>query len=415
MNKLKAKCPDCGAEIELSEAVLAPILEEQTKQLEKKLLDKQVELDSLSSNLKLQLKDLEENKIKAKEELEVILKEEKKRLEKELTSKVKEEAKIELSEELKSLQEQLTDKSNQVQSMKKLELQLRKDKESLEDQKQNLELEVIKKVSAEKERIRREAKEQAAQESLLVLADKDKKLADMTKQIDELKRKSELGSQQAQGEVLELILRDSLKNTFPVDDISDVPKGINGGDCIQKVFNNGVHCGTILWESKRTKNWNNEWIPKLKNDQREIRADISILVSQTLPENVSSFTSIDGVWVVSLSLYLQLAAALRVGLVEVYGAKSSAVNKGTKMDIMYSYLTGSSFKNRIEGIVEPFKAMKESLEKERRGMTKMWAEREQQMNRVLLSAAGMYGDLQGIVGSDIIGLESLELLENNKT
>lgn len=406
----KIQCSNCNHEIDISDAVLSPFIEEQTKQMEKK----QKELDTQLVNLSLQLKKVEEDKVKAKEELEQSLKEERKKIEKELITKVKKEAKLEASEELKELQEQLNEKTNQIQSMKKLELQLRKEKESLADQKQNLDLEVLKQVSQEKERIKREAKEQALQESMLSLADKDKKLADMAKQIDELKRKSELGSQQSQGEVLEIILRDSLQQVFPMDTVTDVPKGVNGGDCVQKVFHNGLHCGTILWESKRTKHWSNEWLSKVKDDQRSAQADLSIIVSQSLPNEVSSFTCIDGVWVCSLTLYQQLVAVLRTGLIEIYNAKNALLNKSSKMDIMYSYLTGATFKNRIEGVIEPFKYLKDSLEKERRALTKAWAEREQQINRAMLSAAGMYGDLQGIVGTDLIGIENLELLEETK-
>jgi hypothetical protein len=431
MTSLKnAKCPKCGAEIELTEALLAPILDAQAKTLEQDFKKKEQDLKKQSSalaaheqelteqaaKLQLQVKTLEASKAAMQEEVsrtvEDRLREEKKKIEKEQADKARREAKAEQAEELAALQAQLSDKSGKLQDMKKLELQLRKEKDELETQKNDMELEVARKISEERNKIRSEAKEQAQQEHMLALADKEKKLTDMAKQIDELKKKSEQGSQQSQGEVLELILQDSLTTAFVTDEILEVPKGINGADCVQKVHSpSGLSAGTILWESKRTKSWNNEWITKLKEDQRIAGADLAVIVSLSLPNDLTTFALIDGVWVVSIPLAVQLATALRIGLIETAIARQASANQSGKMEIMYSYLVGPAFKRRIEGIIDPFKAMLASLEKEKRAINKTWAEREQQINRVMISAAGMHGDLQGIIGQELPEIDSLNLLE----
>lgn len=411
------KCPHCGEKFELTDSILTPLIQQHTDNLEKQLSIKTEEAIKLAASIDAERKNLELARVNLKEEIDLQvnakLMEETKKIAREQLAKARKDAKEELEEELNSIREQLESKTSQVKELKKLELNLRQEKQDLEEAKSNLNLELARKLAEERDKLQRDIREQISQESMLALADRDKKLADMKIQIEELKRKSELGSQQAQGEVLELLLRDKLVENFPFDSVSDVPKGINGADCIQIVkTTSGEPCGKILWESKRTKAFNQDWILKLKEDQRAVNAEIAVIVTQTLPLGINTFGLVDGVWVVSIPLAIQLALALRVGILEVYAAKKATTNQSGKKEIMYNYLTGNQFKQRVEGIIEPFQNMRDALEKERRAITKIWAEREQQINRAVLSAAGLFGDIQGIAGKDILSnIESIALLE----
>ena len=232
----------------------------------------------------------------------------------------------------------------------------------------------------------------------------------MQRQIEDLKRRAEQGSQQLQGEVQELDLESQARAAFAMDTIEPVPKGEHGGDVIQRVTGPlGQHCGTILWESKRTKNWSDGWLPKLRDDQRAAKADIALIVTQALPKDMDSFNLIDGVWVTSPRYAMHLAIALRQSLIEVAAARKAGEGQQTKMEMLYQYLTGPRFRHRIEAIVEKFADMHDDLEKERRATTRLWAKREAQIRCVVDSTAGMYGDLQGIAGKTLHEIEGLEV------
>jgi hypothetical protein len=232
----------------------------------------------------------------------------------------------------------------------------------------------------------------------------------MHQKIEELKQKAEQGSQQLQGEVLELELENLLRAKFPFDTIEPVPKGEFGGDTLQRVVSpSGLMSGTILWESKRTKNWSNAWLVKLREDQRTAKAEISVLVSQALPEGVETFDVIDGVWVTHPRSILPVATILRHTLLQVSTARLVNEGQQTKAEMVYQYLTGPRFRQRVEAIVEAFTCMQEDLDKERKAIMKQWAKRDEQIERVMGATVGMYGDLQGIAGKSMQEIEGLDL------
>ena len=232
----------------------------------------------------------------------------------------------------------------------------------------------------------------------------------MRKKIEELQRKAEQGSQQMQGEVLELELEDMLKVEFPLDDIEPVAKGARGADVLQVVKNqSGRIVGKILWETKRTKNWSDSWLSKLKDDQRDAKADISVIVSEALPDGMDHFKQLSGVWVSDIASSLSLAVALRTLLVQVSRANNAQDGKNEKMEVMYNYLMGPEFRNRVEAIVESFVLMKNDLDSEKRYMQKIWSKREKQIENVVTHISGMHGDLQGIAGSSLPNIKKLEL------
>jgi len=370
VTKETIKCPECGEVIELSEAI--------------------------SHDIEIRLKQQYENKIE--------------KTKKSIEEKAKKEVQESLNIKISDLNEQLEEKTKNLKEAQKQELELRKRQRELVEKEEKLELELSRKIDAERQKIIQKTSKEFEETHRLKDAEKDKQLDDMKRQIDELKRKAEQGSQQMQGEVLELELEESLKEEFPFDVIEPVAKGVKGGDIIQTVkTQSGRICGKILWETKRTKNWSESWIQKLKDDQRDAKADLAILASESLPKGLQHFRLMSGVWVTDILSAVSLALALRVVLIQVARERVTQVGKKEKMELAYNYLTGQEFRNRVEAIVESFTAMKMDLEAERRAMLKIWAKREKQMERVISNAAGMHGDLQEIAGSSLPAIKMLEL------
>ena len=232
----------------------------------------------------------------------------------------------------------------------------------------------------------------------------------LQKQIEELKRRAEQGSQQLQGEVQELKLEDVLSGYFITMGLRPLPRASIGGDVLQVVTGfNGQACGSILWESKRTKNWSDGWLSKLRDDQRAAKAEIAVIVSQVLPKDVETFGQLDGIWITSPRTIIPVAIVLRQTLIEIARARQSSEGQQTKMELVYQYLIGPRFRQRVEAIVERFQEMQGDLDKERKTMTRLWAKRQSQIHCVVEATAGMYGDLQGIAGKTLHEIEGLEL------
>ena len=412
MNDTNIKCPNCGENISI-DTVLSNQIEQQLKQqyaLERKAEKEQLEsekqaLAQKSDALKSEkaLLDDEINKKVASK-----IQEEKQNLSKEIRIEVEKEQQLKTT----NLQEQLDRKSNELKKAQLYEIELRKEKNKLAEEKEAFELEKLRQLDELKKEISEDAAKKAEEKQQNVIAQLRKQLTDATKAKDELARKLEQGSQQTQGEVLELALEDTLRAEFPLDQIEPVPKGVTGADIVQKVNSNqGKQCGQIIWEIKQTKSWQEGWIQKLKDDQRHIKADIAVIVSSVLPKDISGFMFRDGVWICDVNLSCALASALRVNLIAVHRERSMLSGKNEKMDYLYSYLTGVEFKQRVEAIVEAFTQMQETLHKERRTYEKLWSQREQQIRKVITNTAGMYGDLSGMVTLPYV--RSLELdIEN---
>jgi len=310
--------------------------------------------------------------------------------------------------EVLELQTVLKERDVKLNEAQKAQAEMLRTQRELDDAKRELELTVEKRVQESLAQAEERARQRIEGDTRLKMAEKDKVIADAQRQIDEMKRKMEQGSQQLQGEVQELELEGLLRAKFPRDTIEPVPKGEFGGDAVHRVFGGvGQECGTILWESKRTKNWSDAWLVKLRDDQRAAKADLCVLVTQVLPKDIEHFAPVDGVWVVSPRYAIGLALALRQTLIEVSCARQTSEGQQSKMEMVYQYLVGPGFRHRIEAIVEKFTELQEDLEKERRWTTKMWAKREEQIRCVVEATAGMYGDLQGIAGKSLREIEGL--------
>lgn len=274
---------------------------------------------------------------------------------------------------------------------------------------EDAEIEMKKKIFEAEDKIRFEVIKKAEEEHHIKDLEKDKKLTDALKQIETLKLKMQQGSQQTQGESLELELETKLRAEFPVDIITEVKKGVRGADISQTVVDKlGRKCGTILWESKNAK-WTDSWIAKLKEDQRQAKADIAVLVSVNTPDKDKEFSYKDGVWICSWKDFLGLALSLRFNLVSLYHERKSSESKDEKMKILYEYLTGPEFKQRVEGIIEAFGNLQGELEREKRWFNVKWARQEKEIRKVIDHTHGLYGDFQSVVGKSLPEIKTLEI------
>jgi hypothetical protein len=410
-------CPKCKTEIRLTESLAAPLIEATRQQFEEKLSKKDEEIAQREQVLRDKEKQVSEAKRgldqQVADQVAEQLKSERQRVIEEESKKAKQASAAELeskTRELSELQEVLNSREEKLAEAQNAQAELIKKQRELDDAKRELELTVAKRVQDELSEVRTQAKREAEDGLKLKVAEKDQTIASMQQKIEELKQKAEQGSQQLQGEVLELELENLLRAKFPFDTIEPVPKGEFGGDTLQRVVSqSGVMSGTILWESKRTKNWSNGWLVKLREDQRTAKAEISVLVSQALPDGIETFDVVDGVWVTHPRAILPVATILRHTLLQVSNARLISDGQQTKAEMVYQYLTGPRFKQRVEAIVEAFSSMQEDLDKERKAIMKQWAKRDEQIERVMSATVGMYGDLQGIAGKSIQEIEGLEL------
>jgi len=379
----------------------------------KKNIDKTV-ADAISGKV-AELAKKEEEVEKAKRDADMLVanavKEKLALREKEIQQQAKQDAENEKKHEIELLKSREQDLTEKLTAARAEQIKLMDDQEKLRDEKEAFEIEKRKQLEEARAQIKEEADKKATDAYQNLLAQKDKTLADALRANEELKRKIEQGSQQSQGEIAELNLEDELDKAFIYDAIEPVPKGIRGADVIQKVRNsNGKDCGQIIWEVKNTKTWSDSWIQKLKDDQREVHADVAIIVSSVLPKGVKTFELRDEVWVCDTKLAIPLAMIIRDKLEAITREKGLAVGKNEKMDILYQYLTGVQFRQRIEAIVEAFTSMEQDILKEKKYFTKKWASQEMQIKKVLASTIGIYGDIDGMVSLPKIQALELEYL-----
>ena len=403
-------CPKCKAEIKLTESLAAPLIESTRREYEQRLSQKEAEIG-----------EREEAISKARESIDTQVAEKIRQERSKIAAEEARKAKLVLvtdleqkDKEISDLQEVLKQRDAKLTEAQKAQAELIRKQRELDDAKREMELTIEKRVQDGLATTREQARREAEEGLKFKVMEKEQTIASMQKQIEELKRKAEQGSQQLQGEVQELELEELLRAKFPRDTLEPVPKGEHGGDVLHWVMGPfGQACGKILWESKRTKNWSDSWLVKLREDQRAAKAEIAVIISQALPKEVDTFELIDGVWVTHPRAAMPVAIALRHTLIEVACARQTSEGQQTKMEMIYQYLTGPRFRQRVQAIVEAFSSMQEDLDREKKAITKQWAKREEQIERVMQATVGMYGDLQGIAGKTLqeiegIGLKALE-------
>lgn len=411
-------CPNCKTEIRLTESLAAPLVESTRKQFQQQLAQKDDEIAKREQGIREKEKQLTDAKNRLDEQVagqvEEQLKKDRSRIATEEARKAKQAAATDLEQkarEVADLQEVLKSQEVKLAEAQKTQAELMRKQRELDDARRELELTVEKRVQEGLAVTRQQARKEAEDEQKLKVMEKEQTIAAMQKQIEDLKRRAEQGSQQLQGEVQELELENLLRNKFPSDAIEPVPKGEFGGDVLHRVVSvGGQSGGTILWEFKRTKNWSDAWLVKLRDDQRTAKAEVAVIVSQILPKGIETFEMVEGVWVTHPRAALPVAMILRQSLLELALARQSSEGQQTKTEMIYQYLTGPRFRQRVEAIVEAFSTMQEDLDKEKRAIMKQWAKREEQIERVMGATVGMYGDLQGIAGKSLQEIEGLDLV-----
>lgn len=413
MTEPTIKCPSCQTDIKLTESLAGPLLEQTKRQFAAQLSAKDQLVAQAQAQLTVEQQRIEQERQSLEATVAKRLDDERKQIAANEAARAKRAVELEVEgkdraiEELNALLKGREEKLAQAQAQ---EAALLKKERELDEKTRELELSVQKQVNAALDEVRARAKQEADEAAALKVKERDTQIASMQQKIDELKQKAEQGSQQLQGEAQELVLEDQLRARFPFDQLEPVGKGEYGGDVLQRVVNSaGQVCGSILWESKRTRAWSDGWLTKLKGDQRAAKADLALIVSQALPKGVESFDSVDGVWVTGPRCALPVASALRETLIQMASVKAAGEGQATKSALMYEYLTGPRFRHRIEAVVERFSEMQDDLASERKATMKRWAKREQQLHAVLDSTAGLYGDLQGIAGRSMIEIEALEV------
>ncbi|MGA9391415.1 MAG: DUF2130 domain-containing protein [Candidatus Sulfotelmatobacter sp.] len=399
------KCPNCGELIPITETLRSQLAEEARAELQVELEERQRDLTSREKKLEAKGRTLQEAEREIEKNVAARVAKDKARL----AADALEKARSEVSTELLDLRTASTENKQKLEEARAKELALRKEKRQLEDAKKELELEVARRLDSERQQVREEALKGAAEQHRLKDAEKDNKLSEALRMNEELRRKLEQGPQQVQGEVLELELENLLRDACPSDEIAEVPKGVRGADVLQSVKSSaGLPCGSILWEAKNTKRWNDAWAAKLKDDQRESKADVAVLVSEVLPKDIDGFSFRDGIWIANRRFVPALVVALRKNLSDLAHARRAAAGKNELVEAIFKYATGPEFRSRVETIANSFVEMRADLEQEKRAAHKRWAKRGAQLDLIVVNTTGMYGELQGLIGSPVRPIAALE-------
>ncbi|WP_210487289.1 DUF2130 domain-containing protein [Rufibacter aurantiacus] len=404
-NATTISCPKCTHEFHPEEAIAFRIEQrlkaefaEQVNQLhqkgEQQRLALQQEKDQLD-RMRLQQDEL------IKQQVALERKKVENELQKELSTK--------FNGTLEQLMEEKAEMEQKLKKQQQNELQLLKKQRTLEEKERELELETERRIASMSNELEQKIRKTESERNEMKIREKDKQLEDMKRMLEEVKRKSEQGSVQLQGEVQELALEESLQTAFPFDLVEEVGKGVRGADSIQTVKGQyGETYGTIIYECKRTKTFGTDWIEKLKADARAVKADIMVLVTEVFPKGMQRFGQYEGVWVCTYHELMPLVYVLRDCLMKISAATASQENKGTKMQLLYDYLTSNEFSNQFAAVAEGISSLKGGITRERAQMEKLWKEREKQLDKSLLNICGMYGSVKGIAGVAVADINLLE-------
>jgi hypothetical protein len=417
MSESKITCPSCGTTFNAEDAIAKGLEEKLTKEFQEKnkkaaeqLELKNQEIQKKQQEIENKQKDFEARQEKAREDYVQKLKEDKEKISAEAKAKAEKEAGESIGLKLKSLEETIERKNKENLELQKKELEFLQKEQELKEIKEKMELEVQRKILDAKKQSEEEITRREQEKFVMREQEWKKQMEDQKRLNEEMQRKMEQGSMQLQGEVQELVIEEILKAAFPFDVIEEVAKGARGADCIQIVRNNLMQeCGKIIYESKRTKAFSQEWISKLKDDMRASGAELAVLITETAPKDQKHFAQMNGVWVCSFAEFKALAAVLRDGLIRIQAASESNENKGEKMEMLYTYLTGNEFRQQVEAIVEGFTSLQTELEREKKAMQLIWKRREKQIEKVIHNTLAMHGSVKGIAGASVQDIRSLEL------
>jgi hypothetical protein len=400
-------CPNCKHQFSIESALTADIEKEIGEKLKRDFNEKwKGEKVKLEEQMRLQKDQNELERKRIMEEQSIELANRKKEVEEQVKTKLTKENEL----QIEFYKKQNEENEEKLKALRKLEIEKMEIQQRMKDLENQHELDTKKLLLEKENELKERIGKEADQKNEMRLKEFQKKIDDQNRLIEEMKRKSEQGSMQMQGEVQELALEEMLKQIFPFDDISEVGKGVKGADLIQTVKNGmGQPCGTIVWESKRTKDFQPLWIEKFKADFRQSGGDVGVIVTQAMPKDMEGFGIKEGVYICQFHEARSLALILRQTLIKINEANASQENKGEKMTMLYHYLTGNEFKHQIEAISEGFMSLKTEITREKIAMERLWKEREKQIEKVLINTVGMYGSIKGIAGSAIAEIKGLEI------
>lgn len=404
------QCPNCGTPIDVNDVLKHQLEDSIRKEFQQKASIQNREIELKNEQFEKAKAEFEAKKKQENELFAERLERERKIAEKEISEKLKIKLDEENKDRLLLMEKELSEKSDKIRELNKMQGEIAKLQREKLEMKEAIEAEAQKQLNAtlvlERDKIRKQEEEK----NELKIKEYQKQSDDQKKLIEEMKRKQEQGSMQLQGEVMELAIEEWLANNFPLDSIDEVKKGANGADCLQIVNTRELqNCGSIYYESKRTKAFQPSWIEKFKNDIRTKRANIGVLVTEVMPSGMERMGMRDGIWICTYEEFKGLSAVLRQSLIQVSQAVQAQENKGDKMSMLYDFLTSNEFRLQIEGIVEGFTQMQNDLDSEKRAMQRIWKQREKQIEKVVHNTLGMYGSIRGIAGNAVQTVRALEL------
>jgi len=406
----KIICPGCGYQIDVNEILYHQLDEELKKKYNEALTQERIKFKTQEDLLNAQREAFEKEKliieIKISEQIQAGLKDEKAKLE----ATLKKQFEDEQGEVILALQTELADKSEKVKELNKSKSEIERLKREKDELRDTIEFETQQKLTIQLNEEREKIQKTEESKAMMKLTEKDLLINQLKDKLQEAQRQAEQGSMQRQGEAQELIIEEWLKDQFPLDTIEEVKKGALGADCFQIVNTRArQNCGSIYYESKRTKNFQPAWIEKFKMDIREKNADIGVLVTEVMPADMERMGLKDGVWICTFEEFKGLCTVLRESIIQISRAITTQENKGEKMGMLYEFLTSNEFRLQIEAIVEGFTQMQSDLNSEKRAMAGIWKKREKQIDKVLLNTTQMYNSIRGIAGSAVQEVRLLEL------
>lgn len=400
------KCPNCGFEFDVEEAIAGKLEAHLRKEFEQKAASQAEAL-----NRERELLHEREKALKEKEAQQNAILEQKLKAEVEAQrQQIELAARESVSAQMEALKKESDERKAEIDRFKKHEVEMLKKERELTEAREQMELDLQKRMLEQQTEIEQKARQKEREQFELEKRALLKQIEDNKNLAEEMRRKAEQGSMQLQGEVQELALEETLRNTYPFDRIEEVPKGVRGADCIQRVVNSKQQeCGSIVYESKRTKAFGGDWVDKLKQDQLTCKADIAVLVTETMPSDMDRFGERNGVWVCGFHEVRSVSFVLREMLLRLYGVQAAQHNRGDKKELLYSFFTSNEFAQLFRRVIENFEAMEQQLSREKKAMNKLWSEREKQIWGVQENLSALFGSIKGIAGNELDSGSILEL------
>lgn len=410
MSQTQVNCPKCNTSIDVNQILASKLEKEVQLKFQSEVLEHREKYKDALTQLQAKEQSLETQEEQFQQKLQQELASHLKVQVQELRFSIKEELQEEQSAQISLMQTELEEKSNQVRELNHTKAQIEQLKRQNGEMEEKIKLEAQQSLTQQLEASKEQIAKTLSEQHELKYKEKEKQLSDLKKKLDEARRKAEQGSQQSQGEVQELAIEEWLTLHFPFDTIEEIKKGMRGADCIQTIHTREIqNCGTVYYESKRTKEFQKSWIEKFKDDMREKGADVGVLVTEVLPKDLERMGQLDGIWICTYEEFKALCFVLRENIIKIAHTMQSQENKSDKMGLLYTYLTSNEFKMQIEAIVEGFTQMQSDLDSEKRALARIWKQREKQIQKVLNNTTGMYGSVRGIAGNSIGRIKALDL------